>query len=402
MRRLHPPPTCLTSSYSVRANDTCVTISAANEVSTYNLISENALDVACNGISEGKTLCLPETCTTYQLELADTCDSLVSDLNIKFAQLLAWNPNINTGCSNLASWRGWYLCASSPTGTAIVSEGSSATTAVAVPTDAQSLSNTNCAEWHEVLSGEDCSTISLKYAISLSDFYFLNPQIDSNCTNIWLDTSYCVEAVGNIATYTGYITTTAAYTFTKPASTTYTPTPAATATLEPTASGTIEGCAIYNNAFSSTIANATTLNSCNIWASIAEVTVDNLLSWNPSLSASDCTFTSGCFQLHDVFVSFNFSVTTVTSLNPWIGSDCDTGVWNALSSDGFEQICVERNSSAVPTSTTSTISAPTSTISTIVTPPAEVMSDEASNCNNGILWCRAMVAKPLLIKMPSY
>lgn len=104
-------PTCLTSSYSVQADDTCVTISAANNVSTYNLISENALDVACNGISQRKTLCLPETCTTHQLEFADTCDSLVSDFNITFAQLLAWNPNINIGCSNLASWRGWYLCA---------------------------------------------------------------------------------------------------------------------------------------------------------------------------------------------------------------------------------------------------------------------------------------------------
>lgn len=99
---------------------------------------------------------------------------------------------------------------------------------------------------------------------------------------------------------------------------------------------------------------------------------------------------------------FNVSVTTVTSLNPWIGSDCDTGVWDALSSDGFEQICVEGNSSAVPTSTISTILEPTSTIATTATPPEEVMPDEASTCNK---WHTVMSGDdyqaPLLIGMTS-
>lgn len=95
------------------------------------------------------------------------------------------------------------------------------------------------------MKDEDCSTISLKYAISLSDFYFLNPQVDTTCSNLWAKTSYCVQAVGNIATYSGYPVTTASYTFTKPASTTYTPTPIATASLQPTASGTIADCSTY-------------------------------------------------------------------------------------------------------------------------------------------------------------
>lgn len=98
-------------SYTVQANDTCVTISGVKNVSTYGLIQANALDAGCQLISEGKDLCLPESCTTFQLEMIDTCDSLVSSLNITLAQLLAWNPIINTGCSNLGSWRGWYLCA---------------------------------------------------------------------------------------------------------------------------------------------------------------------------------------------------------------------------------------------------------------------------------------------------
>ncbi|KAJ5603315.1 hypothetical protein N7537_006271 [Penicillium hordei] len=352
------------------------------EDSSFDIVPSEQLRVLCESTCRSDLASLRQAIQTACTEATDVMvpggsiaypATFMTDRYLYSTSLSCLTDPRWLGCSNLASWRGWYLCVSSPTGTAIVSEGSSTTTAVAEPTDAQSLSNANCAKWHEVLSGEDCSTISLKYAISLN-------------------TSYCVEAVGNIATYTGYVTSTAAYIFTKPAPTTYTPTPAATATPEPTAS-------VYNNAFSSTIADAAAVDSCDIWASIADVTVDDLLSWNPSLSASDCAFMPGvqpsdcnCYiQLRAADKSafnctmfwslFNVSVATVTSLNPWIGSDCDVGVWNVLSSDGFEQICVERNSSAVPTSKTSTILASTSTISTTATPPAEVMPDEASTCN---------------------
>lgn len=107
-------PTCSnsTTSYTVQQNDTCVTISGAESVSTYGLIYTNSLDISCNLLpAVGDPICLPKTCSTYQLQYYDTCDSITSNLNISMAQLLAWNPNINTGCSNLASWRGWYLCA---------------------------------------------------------------------------------------------------------------------------------------------------------------------------------------------------------------------------------------------------------------------------------------------------
>ncbi|KAL4995198.1 hypothetical protein BDV10DRAFT_188314 [Aspergillus recurvatus] len=110
------------------------------------------------------------------------------------AQLLAWNPMINSGCSNLASWRGWYLGVSSPDGSTTIGEGGSATTIAPVPTDAQGQSNTRCATWYDVQE-DDCSTLALQFGIALSDFIFLNPQIDANCTILWLSTSYCVKAV---------------------------------------------------------------------------------------------------------------------------------------------------------------------------------------------------------------
>lgn len=141
----------------------------------------------------------------------------------------------------------------------------------------------------QVLEGDDCSSVSVKYGISLADFYFLNPQVDSNCINLWLNTSYCVAPIGNIATYSGYSVSTPLYTFTKPPKTTATPTPVPLPTLNPRAPGTISDCDIYDNPFFANTTNAMTYNSYNNWAQIAGVTIQDLISWNPSLSASNCT-----------------------------------------------------------------------------------------------------------------
>ena len=58
----------------------------------------------------------------------------------------------------------------------------------------------------------------LRRSISLRDFYFLNPSINiSDCLNLWLETSYCVKAVGDINTYKGYpYSTSPIYTLTSP------------------------------------------------------------------------------------------------------------------------------------------------------------------------------------------
>lgn len=50
---------------------------------------------------------------------------------------------------------------------------------------------------------------------------------------------------------------------------------------------------------------------------------------------------------------FNVDMTDVVALNPWVGEDCE-GVWDFLSSDGYEQICVESKSPSPSPSTSST------------------------------------------------
>ncbi|KAI0540468.1 hypothetical protein GGR58DRAFT_130920 [Xylaria digitata] len=306
-------PTCTGSPYTVQDGDTCISVSGSNGMSTYNLITGNALSAGCaDFLATGTSLCLQRTCNIYQLQHRDRCDSLTADWNITFAQLQAWNPMINVGCSNLASWRGWYLCSSSLSPPVTINTGGAVTTVAPVPTNAQPQSNLNCDRWYYVLAGDICQTISLKFGISLDDFYFLNPQVDTSCHNLWANTSYCVATVGNIATYPGYVMTTSSTTFTKPASSTiFVPSPVATPPLNSRAPGTISDCFLYENAFTSIATNQSLedANSCQNWAQLAKVSVDNLREWNPSLSADKCVLKTGlsyCVRLHETTPNVTF------------------------------------------------------------------------------------------------
>lgn len=151
-------------------------------------------------------------------------------------------------------------------------------------------------------SGDTCGQLSVANGISLSDFYFLNPEINSNCTNLELGVAYCVEAVGNIATYSGYSTSTssgssitvppASFSSVNTAIQTSTPTGYAyTQSLMPTASGTISGCSVYANYNASVNAAS----DCDYVAFAYQVTTDQLLVWNPSLSSnlSTCNLQDG-------------------------------------------------------------------------------------------------------------
>jgi len=142
--------------------------------------------------------------------------------------------------------------------------------------------------------------VSVANYLSISDFYFLNPEINGNCTNLELGVAYCVEPVGALATYSGY-TNTEGPTITVPPATfssvntaitssTGDPGYIATTSLLPQASGTIKGCKTYRN-FDST----NDLNECSYIAFAYDVTTDQLLAWNPTLSSnlSTCDFQTG-------------------------------------------------------------------------------------------------------------
>ncbi|KAL4744291.1 hypothetical protein BDW72DRAFT_199742 [Aspergillus terricola var. indicus] len=199
--------------YKIESGDTCVSISAAQNVSTSALINLNSLDMGCTHLAAGVSICLPEVCKVYRVKESDTIKSVVAGLSrqVSVPQFVAWNANLNSMLSteNLTSIAGKYICVSPP-GTLTLPDSLAlkpATTAASVPTDAVTTSNIDCGHWYQIQTGDTCESVCTRFGISQYDFDFLNPQATSNssCGSLWRGNSYCVQGVGNINTYTSYV-----------------------------------------------------------------------------------------------------------------------------------------------------------------------------------------------------
>ena len=55
----------------------------------------------------------------------------------------------------------------------------SAVTAASVPTDIANNTNKKCGMYYDVVPGDYCNLVVLKFSISLADFVFLNPDINA-------------------------------------------------------------------------------------------------------------------------------------------------------------------------------------------------------------------------------
>lgn len=99
--------------YTVQEGDYCDKISAANNVSTYQLAVVNpTIDPGCGNLLPGQTLCLGNTgedCSeTYPVQVDDTCDSIMANHGLNSTLLFANNPQIHQACDNI--YTGEVLC----------------------------------------------------------------------------------------------------------------------------------------------------------------------------------------------------------------------------------------------------------------------------------------------------
>ncbi|KAK5011401.1 hypothetical protein LTR28_003417 [Elasticomyces elasticus] len=390
-------PLC-TGSYTVQPTDTCNSVAQALNVSTYNLLQYNGIDLFCRNFNAtvGLSLCQPPQCPTKTWQPEDTCNTVVGSLaNVTIAQFLAWNPNFNNLCRNALNFIGYQVCI-------------------------------GCAGWYTVQNDDNCAKVSVAAGISLSDFYFLNPEINANCTNLWLGNAYCVRPVGDIKTYPGYtqsstsaLITVTPNTFTPantgvPASTS-SPGYVATVSLLPTASGTIPGCDTYRNYDNSTNAN----NACADVAHEFLVSFSSLQQWNPSLTGNKttCKLASGysycavqsnstavlpqdyciavnatmsgttascsCFTVvmgynagdyvcADVASDSHITVNQLTTWNTWLSSNCDTALYANLNSSDTRAVCVGVNGTTTSATATSVVSTTATTQSQGPTQSGEV------------------------------
>ena len=197
------------NTYTVQDGDDCHSISVAQQVSTNDLLYLNNLEAGCTDFpGPGTQLCMSHTCQIYTVQENDTCYGIVQSWNNTFtiSQLASWNIDINRDCDNLEQLVGDQICLSFLGNTSVPTQTAAptASTPAPVPTNVVSGTKTRCARYYTVVAGDSCALISQREDISLPDFYFLNPEINSTCGNLFLGYSYCVQAVGNINTYPGY------------------------------------------------------------------------------------------------------------------------------------------------------------------------------------------------------
>ena len=192
----------------MKDGDDCNKISLAQNVSTSDLLYQNGLEGYCaNFPKAGQKLCLPPECNVYTVKKNDTCWGITQAHNnaMSISQLVSWNANLNRDCSNIEQYVGMQICISFPgeLGSAPVKGPSSVK--APVPANVADQTNRNCSRYYTIATGDYCSYVTLQEGISLPDFYFLNPGVNSTtCNNLLLGIAYCVAPVGDIASYPGY------------------------------------------------------------------------------------------------------------------------------------------------------------------------------------------------------
>ncbi|OJJ37014.1 hypothetical protein ASPWEDRAFT_170511 [Aspergillus wentii DTO 134E9] len=311
-------PKCTAPTVPIHPGDTCDSIAAAQNISTWQLLSDNGLPGGCTDFPSNGTLCITGTCQTHLMTKNDTCQGIAKQYGITITQFRTWNPSLNGRCTNLDIVKGHYVCVSNPghftRPRKIGSSNKSATSAVPVPTNVAPGTNTRCGKYYDVQEGESCARIAMANSISFDEILFLNPDLNSDCTNLRPGSQYCILPVGDIETYSGYEATasgkpsSSTATVTRPAITgTRTPwdqLPEATGkrtdypkqTEAPLAKGTRKDCEEYmENIYGKDV-------DCSYFR--IQVPMSYFVTWNPSLFYWNCTLANAtryCTKLGEGF-----------------------------------------------------------------------------------------------------
>ncbi|KAF3196306.1 hypothetical protein TWF106_005015 [Orbilia oligospora] len=444
----HPEvtPTCLGTTIPIPSGANCTDISSANRISTLNLLQANNLGEGCGNFPTSGSLCLPDIgrCDVYRVQQGDTCNSVAYALNqgVTAVMLQSWNPGIDHWCRNFDSgyFIGQDICVSNPYGVFTIpvvtdpgtSQISTASTVVPIPTSLAPDVNTRCGRYYEVVLGDNCNLVVQRNGISMEDFIFLNPMINSNCTNLWAGYNYCILPVGTITTYSGHplsieTNTAPPITYDWNSLPTVTEPPESTATPMPLADGTRLDCAYY-------FGSSEYSKSCSDAADQYGVKQEDIEQWNQGLTpGSECAFAIGyqyCVSVGDLvipekeeqgplpppgpvqegvvspcflwgenvnddcatFISKNgISLAHFKEWNPAVGSDCEnlwSDTWYCVWGPDYDgEDAWPQTGELVTTLIPSPTPATTSSTTTTTTPniPGPTREGTVENCNKWVL-----------------
>jgi hypothetical protein len=115
--------------YTIQDGDSCNYVARNHDISTFGLLYANDLDVTCDNFpAAGTSLCIPDSqCATHQVTYGETCADLIKRYGaLSITNLVTWcgrllflqkvmltddrNPNINSLCTDLDELAGSYIC----------------------------------------------------------------------------------------------------------------------------------------------------------------------------------------------------------------------------------------------------------------------------------------------------
>jgi hypothetical protein len=193
------------------SSTSCKTIAEYNEIKLSDFFKWNPSipNPDCNNLVVNSYVCigiLPSpiqepvavNCNKYHQVASSTtnCGTIADYNNIRIADFFKWNPSItNPACNNL--WVKYYVCVGVPGAVQATPTDEPAPTptnpgnGVATPSLVQPNMTKNCKSFHLAGDGTTCQRIAEYRNISLANFYKWNPDVGSQCSNLWKGYHYC-------------------------------------------------------------------------------------------------------------------------------------------------------------------------------------------------------------------
>ncbi|KAJ7713613.1 hypothetical protein B0H16DRAFT_1620823 [Mycena metata] len=156
----------------------------AHQYEVRQATSSSALPPSVSGVPPPTNVAsgtLTGSCTEYYIALpGDTCATIENTFGISLTQIIALNPEINSQCTNFFAEEAYCVSSAAIT-------GPPANLVVGSLTPAE-----GCVEYYTIESGDTCNLVAGEWGLSFAQFVALNPEINAQCTNLFLGLAYCV------------------------------------------------------------------------------------------------------------------------------------------------------------------------------------------------------------------
>jgi hypothetical protein len=212
--------------YFVKSGDGCQVIADRHNISLTQLITWNDVGGSnCGGLQANVNVCVsiightptiittkPSTTTQtngiqtpqptqpgmvnncdafYFVKSGDGCQAISDRSGISLGQFITWNDVGGVGCGGLQANVNVCVSVIGHTPTLLTTQPAS-TCATPHPTPTQPGAVCRCRKYHQVSENQFCADIQKLYGITATQFSSWNPQIASNCGNLFKGYYVCV------------------------------------------------------------------------------------------------------------------------------------------------------------------------------------------------------------------